>query len=162
VRMVANRGASGIDGFVSTALGVALVSDGPTVALCGDLSLLHDANGFLLAPDAPQVDVTFVVVDNDGGGIFSFLPQAGFPGSFERVFGTPHGRDLQHLAAFHDLGYTHVATAGEVTGAVGDAIGAGGIQLVHLRTDRQANVELHRRITAEVGAALDRMAAADP
>ncbi len=162
VRMVANRGASGIDGFVSTALGVALVNGGPTVALCGDLSLLHDANGFLLAPDAPRVDVTFVVVDNDGGGIFSFLPQAGFPGSFERVFGTPHGRDLQRLAAFHDLGYTHVASAGGVTGAVEDAIGAGGIQLVHLRTDRQANVELHRRITAEVGAALDRAATATP
>ncbi len=181
---VANRGASGIDGFVSTTLGVALaVADdgfgrrasdagdatdatdggtarpaGPTVALAGDLSLLHDANGFLLSPSADHLDVTFVVVDNDGGGIFSFLPQARFPGSFERVFGTPHGRDLARLAALHELGYAEVASAKDLVPAVDAALAAGGIRLVHVRTDRAANLTLHRRLTEAVHAALDELA----
>jgi 2-succinyl-5-enolpyruvyl-6-hydroxy-3-cyclohexene-1-carboxylate synthase len=158
LRVIANRGASGIDGTVSTVLGVALAHPGPTVGLVGDLALLHDGNGFLLAPDAERVDATFVVVDNDGGGIFSFLPQAGFPGSFERVFGTPHGRDLADLARFHDLAYTSVDAAADLPGAVTAAIAAGGPQLVHVRTDRAANVALHRRLTAEVRAALDAIA----
>ena len=157
LRVVANRGASGIDGFVSTAIGVALASDGPTVALAGDLSVLHDSSGFLVSPDVERVDLTFVVVDNGGGGIFSFLPQARFPGSFERVFGTPHGRDLADLARLHHLGYSKVSSAGELVGAVEAAITAGGIQLVHVRTDRDANVALHRRLTAAVGDALDEL-----
>jgi 2-succinyl-5-enolpyruvyl-6-hydroxy-3-cyclohexene-1-carboxylate synthase len=156
LRVVANRGASGIDGTVSTVLGVALGHDGgPTVALVGDLALLHDSNGLLLAPDAPAVDATFVVVDNDGGGIFSFLPQAGFPGSFERVFGTPHGRDLADLARFHRLGYTRVGAAADLPGAVTDAVVAGGVHLVHVRTDRAENAALHRRLAAAAHAALD-------
>lgn len=167
LRFVANRGASGIDGFVSTVLGVALgASDpsigappvGPVVALTGDLSLLHDSSGFLLSPDAPSIDVTFVVVDNDGGGIFSFLPQAGFPGSFERVFGTPHGRDLAAFARFHDLGYAAVDTAAALADAVDAAVAAGGIRLVHVRTDRTANVAVHRELTAAVHVALDGLA----
>jgi 2-succinyl-5-enolpyruvyl-6-hydroxy-3-cyclohexene-1-carboxylate synthase len=154
VTVVANRGASGIDGFVSTVLGVALGSEGPVVALTGDLSLLHDANGFLVAPDAPGIDATFVVVDNDGGGIFSFLPQAGFPGSFERVFGTPHGRDLADLARFHRLGYQAVTGAAALVPAVHAALAAGGQHLVHVRTDRAANLALHRELTAAVHAAV--------
>jgi 2-succinyl-5-enolpyruvyl-6-hydroxy-3-cyclohexene-1-carboxylate synthase len=148
--VLANRGASGIDGFVSTVLGVALGAEAPVVALTGDLSLLHDANGFLLSPDAPQVDATFVVVDNDGGGIFSFLPQAGFPGSFERVFGTPHGRELADLARFHRLGYRAVTRAVDLVPAVVDAIATPGLHLVHVRTDRADNLALHRELTAAV------------
>ena len=170
VRVLANRGASGIDGHVSTVLGVALAAgagvaeaadgaatadgpaggSGPVVALTGDLSLLHDANGFHLAPDAPRVDATFVVVDNDGGGIFSFLPQARFPGAFERVFGTPHGRDLEGLAAFHRLGYRRVTSAAALICAVASAIDEGGIQLVHVPTDRADNLALHRELTTAV------------
>jgi len=156
LRVLANRGASGIDGFVSTVLGVALASPAtPVVALTGDLSLLHDANGFLLAPDTERVDATFVVVDNDGGGIFSFLPQAAFPASFERVFGTPHGREVADLSRFHGLGYTEVAAAGQLPAALATAIDAGGIQLVHVRTDRAANLQLHRQLTAAVHAAVE-------
>ncbi|GGI05705.1 2-succinyl-5-enolpyruvyl-6-hydroxy-3-cyclohexene-1-carboxylic-acid synthase [Egicoccus halophilus] len=158
LRVLANRGASGIDGFVSTALGVALAGTRPTVALTGDLSLLHDANGFLLAPDAQRIDLPIVVVDNDGGGIFSFLPQHRFPAAFERVFGTPHGRDLADLARLHRLGYTPVAAAADLVPAVDAARRAGGIGLVHVRTDRADNLALHRRLTAEVHAALDALA----
>jgi len=154
--VLANRGASGIDGLVSTVLGVALASPAaPVVALTGDLSLLHDANGFLLAPDAERVDATFVVVDNDGGGIFSFLPQAAFPGSFERIFGTPHGREVADLARFHGLGYSEVVAASQLTSAVTTAIATGGVQLVHVRTDRAANLQLHRELTAAVHAAVE-------
>jgi 2-succinyl-5-enolpyruvyl-6-hydroxy-3-cyclohexene-1-carboxylate synthase len=165
LRVVANRGASGIDGLVSTTLGVAIAdatTDGPdrrpTVGLLGDLSLLHDANGLLLAPDLERLDVTFVVVDNDGGGIFSFLPQARFPGSFERVFGTPHGRDLSHLAALHDLGYHPVERASDLRGALTTARRRGGRHLVHVRTDRAANRQLHERLTRTVHDALDGLA----
>ncbi len=105
VPVYANRGASGIDGFVSTALGVAIGSGRPTVALAGDLSMLHDSNGLLL-DDRPTC--VFVVIDNDGGGIFSFLPQAGHPETFERVFGTPHGRDLSMLAKLHGVPYRSI------------------------------------------------------
>jgi 2-succinyl-5-enolpyruvyl-6-hydroxy-3-cyclohexene-1-carboxylate synthase len=167
LRIVANRGASGIDGFVSTALGVALAAapgldgshdgprPGPTVALAGDLSLLHDQNGLLLRGDTEALDLTVVVVDNDGGGIFSLLPQAGFPGSFERVFGTPHGRDLADLARFHGLAYRRIGRADELGPAVADGIGAGGLSLVHVRTDRTANAALHRRLTDAVAQALE-------
>ncbi|MBW3619404.1 MAG: 2-succinyl-5-enolpyruvyl-6-hydroxy-3-cyclohexene-1-carboxylic-acid synthase [Actinobacteria bacterium] len=152
LRILGNRGASGIDGFVSTALGVALAGPPPTVALCGDLSLLHDANGFLLAPDAASVDCTFVVVDNDGGGIFSFLPQARYPASFERVFATPHGRDLADLARFSRLPHERVTSADALPDAVRASVAAGGIRILEVRTDREANVLLHQRIQDAVAA----------
>lgn len=165
LRIVANRGASGIDGVVSTALGVAIAdatSEGverrPTVALVGDLTVLHDSNGFLLSADLERVDCTFVVVDNDGGGIFSFLPQARFPGSFERVFGTPHGRDLSHLAALHGLGYHRVDAASDLRPTLTATRRRGGIHLVHVRTDRAANRQLHERLTRTVHDALDGLA----
>jgi 2-succinyl-5-enolpyruvyl-6-hydroxy-3-cyclohexene-1-carboxylate synthase len=167
LRIVANRGASGIDGVVSTALGVAIAdatSDGPdrrpTVALVGDLTLLHDSNGFLLSADLERVDCTFVVLDNDGGGIFSFLPPSSFPGSFERVFGTPHGRDLAHLATLHGLGHHRVERAADLRAALTTTRRRGGVHLVHVRTDRAANRQLHERMTRTVHDALDGLAGA--
>ncbi|MGF1666796.1 MAG: 2-succinyl-5-enolpyruvyl-6-hydroxy-3-cyclohexene-1-carboxylic-acid synthase [Acidimicrobiia bacterium] len=149
-RIVSNRGASGIDGFVSTVLGVATV-EGSAVALAGDLSMLHDQNGLLVDR---RPDVVFVVVDNDGGGIFSFLPQASLPGTFERLFATPHGRSFERYAAFHGVGYHPVDTPGELIPAIGTARSAGGVQLVVVETDRAANVEQHRHVTGVVHAAL--------
>lgn len=145
----ANRGANGIDGVVSTALGVAAGSRNPTVALLGDLALLHDSGGLLWARDR-DVDCTFVVVDNDGGGIFSFLPQARLASqTFERLFGTPHGIDVRDLARVHGL-----EVSDDVTGAVRTAAGAG-VRIVVARTgDRAANVDVHARLNDAIAAAL--------
>ena len=145
MKVISNRGASGIDGLVSVALGAGAV--GPSVALVGDLSLLHDQNGFLVAP---RPDLVLVVVNNDGGGIFSFLPQAGFPESFEKLFGTPAGIDLARLADVYGLAYDHIEKASELVTAVTDGIEAGGVRLIEIRTDRGDNVVLHRKLTAEV------------
>lgn len=151
VRFHGNRGANGIDGFVSTTLGIALGSQQPTFGLCGDLTLLHDSNGFLLQDyDGPPV--TFVVVNNDGGGIFSFLPQAGLPEHFETLFGTPHGRDIADLARFHDLVYRRANSPEELASALGEP--DGGIRLLEIRTDRAANVDIHRTLNDAVASAL--------
>jgi 2-succinyl-5-enolpyruvyl-6-hydroxy-3-cyclohexene-1-carboxylate synthase len=157
LRIVANRGVSGIDGFVSTAAGVALSHDGPTWALAGDLSLLHDVNGLLVGPAEPHPDLTFVVVNNDGGGIFSLLPQAdGDAAGFERLFGTPHGRDLSAVAAAYGVAHTAVATPADLAAALAEA--PKDLRLVEVRTDRAGNVDLHRRMRAAATAALDRLA----
>jgi 2-succinyl-5-enolpyruvyl-6-hydroxy-3-cyclohexene-1-carboxylate synthase len=153
VRVHANRGVNGIDGFVSTVVGIAAATEGPTVALLGDLCLLHDANG-LLGVSARDVDVTFVVVDNRGGGIFSFLPQADLPEHFETIFGTPHDVDLAALARLHGIAAVDVEHAADVDVAVRDAIGAGGVRMVIVRTDRAENVTRHREVWSAVGAAL--------
>jgi 2-succinyl-5-enolpyruvyl-6-hydroxy-3-cyclohexene-1-carboxylate synthase len=154
VRFLANRGVNGIDGFVSTALGAAARSSGPVVALLGDLCLLHDANGLLGAADR-GIDLTFVVLDNDGGGIFSFLPQAALPEHFELLFGTPHGIDLATLATAHGLAAERVEKAGDLAPTLRRVLAAGGVRLVIVPTDRADNVARHREAWAAVAAALD-------
>ena len=151
LRHVANRGANGIDGVVSTAVGVALGSAAPTALLIGDIALLHDTNG-LLGLREREADLTIVVVDNDGGGIFSFLPQATeVPADrFEQLFGTPHGVDLASLAAAHGLPAADLEDLGDLPGFIGD-----GPSLVRVRTDRAANVAVHQAIHEAVLAALD-------
>jgi 2-succinyl-5-enolpyruvyl-6-hydroxy-3-cyclohexene-1-carboxylate synthase len=146
LRVLANRGVSGIDGFVSTVQGVAIGGpvEAPTVALCGDLSLLHDINGLLPGPDS-RPDVTYVVINNDGGGIFSLLPQgtAVDHSAFERLFGTPHGMSIEGLAAAYDVDYTSASTASELGAALSTH---GGVRIVEVRTDRAANAALHGRL----------------
>jgi 2-succinyl-5-enolpyruvyl-6-hydroxy-3-cyclohexene-1-carboxylate synthase len=154
LRVVANRGANGIDGVVSTAVGVALAG-GPTAVLVGDVAFLHDANALLGAPGR-GIDLAVVVVDNDGGGIFSFLPQAGaLPADrFERLFGTPHGADPCALAAAWGVPAARLDRLADLPAALaGD-----GVRLVHVRTDRAANVAVHDEVHAAVAAAVSRSA----
>lgn len=147
LRVLSNRGANGIDGVVSTAVGAALTG-AKTTLLIGDVAFLHDSNGLLGLPDR-DVDLTIVVLDNDGGGIFSFLPQrtALEPERFERLFGTPHGLDL-----------VDVARAFGVDASVVDAPEAldwkPGVRVLVIRTDRDENVALHARLGDAVSAAV--------
>ena len=144
LRFLSNRGVNGIDGFVSTVLGVAAASSGPVAALCGDLTFLHDGGGLLRAAGR-GVDAAFVVVDNRGGGIFNFLPQAGGE-HFEALFGTPQDVDLVALAAVHGIGSERVAKADDLVPAVERALAAGGVRLVVVPTDRVDNVARHRQV----------------
>jgi 2-succinyl-5-enolpyruvyl-6-hydroxy-3-cyclohexene-1-carboxylate synthase len=147
----ANRGANGIDGVVSTAVGVAAAGV-PTVALVGDVAFVHDSTA-LVALARRAVDLTVVVVDNDGGGIFSFLPQAdALDGRrFETLFGTPHGTDCVALAAAHGVRSSEVRNGAALVRAVHAPKGA---RVVVVRTDRAANVEVHQRLNAAVAAAV--------
>ena len=153
----ANRGVNGIDGFVSTVLGIASGSEpgAATVALVGDLCFLHDSNG-LLGATARGVDATFVVVDNDGGGIFSFLPQAELPEHFETLFGTPQPVDIAKVAAVHGIPVAEVDAADGLAPAVQAAVDAGGVRMVRVRTDRSTNVTCHREVWAAVADSLRR------
>lgn len=153
VYVLANRGVSGIDGFVSTAVGIALARTEKTVALAGDLSLLHDING-LLVRDGYPIDLTMVVVNNDGGGIFSLLPQAGADdgGSFERLFGTPPGVDVAGVVTAYGAAHRLVRDVDELRAAV--SADGEGIRVVEVRTDRAANADLHRRLGAAAAEAV--------
>jgi 2-succinyl-5-enolpyruvyl-6-hydroxy-3-cyclohexene-1-carboxylate synthase len=154
VAVFANRGANGIDGVIATAIGVASTGR-PTVCVLGDVAFLHDSTA-LIGLAGRDVDLTVVVIDNDGGGIFSFLPQAAqLPAErFERLFGTPHGVDLSALAGAHDLAVASPEGGqADVAGAIAHAVADGGPRVVRVRTDRQANVALHQRLERAVAAA---------
>ena len=155
VRILANRGANGIDGVVSTAAGVAVGSGRPTALLIGDIAFLHDTNG-LLGLEGRGVDLTIVVVDNDGGGIFSFLPQARSvpPERFELLFGTPHGVDPLTVAEAHRIAGVEVKAGADVGPTVAASLAEGGVRVVRVRTDRAANVALHDELGRAVAAAL--------
>ena len=122
-------------------------SAGPVVALCGDLCFLHDTNGLLGA--AAGAPVTFVVVDNDGGGIFSYLPQQELP-EFEALFGTPHGLDLVAVARAHGVTAERVADLGTLK----DVIAAGETRVLVVPVDRALSVEQHRALWNVVAGAV--------
>ncbi|WP_299446485.1 2-succinyl-5-enolpyruvyl-6-hydroxy-3-cyclohexene-1-carboxylic-acid synthase [uncultured Phycicoccus sp.] len=147
-RTYANRGLAGIDGMVSTASGIALGLGRPTHALLGDLTLLHDTNGFLCGPDEPRPDLTVVVVNDDGGGIFATL-EPGAPehaGSFERVFGTPTGTDLGALCRAHGVRHDRADTRDDLARLVAEP--PRGLRVVEVRVDRST----HRRAHADLRA----------
>ena len=155
VRVLANRGANGIDGVLSTALGVAAVHRAPgpaqVVALVGDLAFLYDA-GILLAGAQSGIDLDIIVVDNDGGGIFSFLPQAaGQPHErFERLWGTPHGTDLVAVARGYGVAAEEVADLKSLAGALAGGGEGKGLRVFVARTGRPGNVAVHDRLNEAV------------
>ena len=146
-----NRGANGIDGVIASAIGIAAGSSAPTVLLIGDVAFCHDQSS-LTALRQRQLPLTIVVVDNDGGGIFSFLPQASTLGAerFEQLFGTPHGTDVAMVAAAHGLRAVDVDTVGALRAAVADPA----VQVVRVRSERVRNVADHDALYRAVGAAL--------
>jgi 2-succinyl-5-enolpyruvyl-6-hydroxy-3-cyclohexene-1-carboxylate synthase len=150
-RVLSNRGANGIDGTVSTAFGVAAAGEGPVVLLIGDVALAHDMGG-LLAASRLKLDITIVLLNNDGGGIFHFLPLARERDAFEEHVATPTGLDFSHAAALY--GCAHRLVDGDFEGALREAIDAPGTAILEVRTDREANVALHRSVWDRVSAAL--------
>ena len=153
LRVACNRGANGIDGVVSTALGAAAVSTAPVALVVGDLSFLHDAGAMQIAAQH-RIDALVVVVDNDGGGVFSFLPQAGYGEVFERSFATPHGLDLQKVAAACGADVHHVTDWESFGRAVRDGIARSGLGVVHVRSDRADNERWHRDYAAAAASAV--------
>ena len=151
VRVFSNRGVNGIDGVVSTAVGVALSSRAPTALLIGDIAMLHDSNG-LLNLIRRDVQMKIIVVDNEGGGIFSFLPQAeSLEGSqFEQLFGTPHSVDFESLAKTHGIPFAWATTTDELRRELGNS----GTSIIGVRTDRKLNVDHHNALYAAVAEAL--------
>jgi 2-succinyl-5-enolpyruvyl-6-hydroxy-3-cyclohexene-1-carboxylate synthase len=174
IRVIASRGASGIDGTFSTAAGAAMAHaaqqpGAPAFALIGDLSLLHDATGLVIGPAEPRPDLCVVVVNNDGGGIFEGLEPARFKGSaggplrapgngppvFERVFGTAHGASLERLAAAFGMPYALIERPGDLAKAVASRGPGRGPRIVEARTGRAANADLRARMHAAAAAAAE-------
>jgi 2-succinyl-5-enolpyruvyl-6-hydroxy-3-cyclohexene-1-carboxylate synthase len=160
-RVIASRGASGIDGTFSTAAGAALAhaAEHPgavAFALIGDLSLLHDAPGLAIGPAEPRPDLCVVVVNNDGGGIFEGLEPARFkdggagdsPSVFERVFGTAHGASIERLAAAFGIPYTLAERPGDLAKATASALPGTGPRIIEARTGRAANAVLRAGMRA--------------
>jgi 2-succinyl-5-enolpyruvyl-6-hydroxy-3-cyclohexene-1-carboxylate synthase len=150
VLLLCNRGANGIDGLVSSGIGAAHASGRPTTIVTGDIGFLHDIGGLAALRDVTTV-VRIVVIDNGGGGIFSFLPQQEALGAeeFEALLGTPRGVSVEKAAALFDLPYRHLESLADLPAAL-----AAGTGLIEVRADRATNVAIHRRITDRVLAAI--------
>jgi 2-succinyl-5-enolpyruvyl-6-hydroxy-3-cyclohexene-1-carboxylate synthase len=156
-RALGHRGANGIDGTVSGALGAAAAGTGPVVLLIGDVALAYDL-GALASARRLGLALTIVLLNNDGGGIFSFLPVAREQDAFEEHVATPHGLDFARAAALYDCAYTRADDPGALRAALDAGLEAGGVALIEVRTDRDENVRLHRRVWDAVAAALRRSA----
>ncbi len=152
-RVLSNRGANGIDGTVSTAFGCAAAADGPVVLLIGDVALIHDIGG-LLAAGRLGIKLTIVLLHNDGGGIFDFLPVSGEGEEYVQHVATPHGLDFAHAAGLFGLGYEVATSVEDFRAALGRALAAERTSIVAVPTDRAANVELHGAVWDAVARAI--------
>jgi 2-succinyl-5-enolpyruvyl-6-hydroxy-3-cyclohexene-1-carboxylate synthase len=162
LRCLSNRGANGIDGVVSSALGASASRShpGPVVLAIGDISFYHDLNG-LLAARQHGLDLLVILLNNDGGGIFSFLPQAeAVPEQFELLFGTPHGLDFREFVEGYGGRFVRVQDWPSFTTAVSHALQQGGLQVVEVPTERAHNVAQHRAVWRAVAEALQPVAVA--
>lgn len=152
IRFLGNRGASGIDGLISSGLGAAAIRT-PLLLVVGDLAFYHDMNG-LLAAKLHQINATIVLLNNDGGGIFSFLPQVNYPAYFEPLFGTPTGLQFRHAAELYGLTFSQASSWEAFREHIQGAAGSSGVHVVEIRTGRARNVALHQEIWRAVSAAL--------
>ncbi|SDK08618.1 2-succinyl-5-enolpyruvyl-6-hydroxy-3-cyclohexene-1-carboxylic-acid synthase [Sediminibacillus albus] len=142
IRILGNRGANGIDGMTSSALGAA--AHGEKVALLlGDLSFFHDFNGLMLAKQY-NMNLTVVLINNNGGGIFSFLPQAGQSDHFETIFGTPMDIDFQHIIAMYQGRYSKPESWEELRQALTDSYQEDGLSVIEVQTEREENASWHK------------------
>ena len=145
LRIHVSRGANGIDGIPSTAAGLAAGTDGPMLLVTGDLAFLHDVGGLAAARYAPR-GMVIMLLNNDGGGIFNFLPISAFPQVFEPLFGTPHGLDLSHASKLFGWQHVTIRDAADVQGAVEGAFREGGLHVIEVVTTREETVRQHRAV----------------
>jgi 2-succinyl-5-enolpyruvyl-6-hydroxy-3-cyclohexene-1-carboxylate synthase len=144
IRIMANRGVNGIDGTISTALGAS--TDGnPFVLLVGDLSFYHDLNGLLMAK-LYKLNATIVVMNNDGGGIFSYLPQYEEKKHFELLFGTPLGLDYEHVVKMYEGHFSRVHDWSTFEEELQKGISEDGLHVIEMITDREENLHMHRTL----------------
>ena len=147
--IVASRGLAGIDGCVSTAIGIALAQpERPAYALMGDLTFLHDCNGLLIGPHEPQPNLTIVVTNDDGGGIFTLL-EPGEPNramDFERVFGTPTGASIVDICRAHGVEHSLASAATDLSAVVRQR--PDGLRVVEVRVDRSVHRDRHAELQA--------------
>ena len=154
ISIYANRGTNGIDGVVSTAFGIQQARKRPATLLIGDISFLHDSNG-LLASRFHETDLTIVVMNNDGGGIFSYLPQSKEETYFEKLFGTPTGLTFDSIATMYEAEYFAV----DSMVAFEDALNTPkhkDLRIIEVKTNRQENVIAHRRLWSDIIEVLDK------
>jgi 2-succinyl-5-enolpyruvyl-6-hydroxy-3-cyclohexene-1-carboxylate synthase len=166
IQTFGNRGANGIDGVVSSALGMSAARSqsltptsgniaGRTVLVIGDLSFYHDSNG-LLAALLHRLDLTIILVNNDGGGIFSFLPQSALPEYFEQLFGTPTGLDFQPLVQMYGGHFERIHDWSDFELALKKSWQIGGLWVLEVATNRRTNVIMHRQLRQRVRQALQK------
>jgi len=158
VRHLVNRGTNGIDGTVSSALGAATAwkakGKGPAAMVVGDIAFFHDANGLLVAQQH-SVDMTIILINNHGGGIFDFLPIAEYGEVYETFFATPHNLDFKSLAAAFGIGFTNAKTKTQFREMVQNSLQQPGTQVIEVTTDRRQNRILHRQVWEAVAQALE-------
>ena len=146
IRIMGNRGANGIDGVISSALGASAVAGNEqTVLVLGDLSFFHDLNG-LLAACLYELNLTVILINNDGGGIFSFLPQAAHPEHFEQLFGTPTGLNFQPVVEMFGGRFQRVDNWESFRKAVIQGLHSSGLDVIEIPTERTGNVKMHRQL----------------
>ena len=153
IQLYANRGTNGIDGVVSSALGVQAALNRPGYLLIGDLAFLHDLNG-LIVSRFQHTDMTIIVMNNDGGGIFSYLPQSTETNYFEHLFGTPTGLEFSHIAAMYNAQYDAVHSKEDFKEALAEQK-TKDIRIIEVFTNRQVNTETHRKLWAAISKELD-------
>ncbi|HQZ45499.1 MAG TPA: 2-succinyl-5-enolpyruvyl-6-hydroxy-3-cyclohexene-1-carboxylic-acid synthase [Usitatibacteraceae bacterium] len=156
VAVHANRGANGIDGVVSTAIGVAAGSGAPTLLVTGDLAFLHDAGG-LRAARQLRTPLAILLLENDGGGIFSHLPVARHEEVFEPLFGTPHGCELAAVSRAAGIDHAVAATLDEVASLAAQTFAGGGVRVIEWRTDRAETLREQAALTRLPGVHADRV-----
>lgn len=155
ITIFANRGTNGIDGVISTAFGIQEARKRPTWLMIGDLSFLHDVNGLIITR-FQETDLTIVIMNNDGGGIFSYLPQSQVNNHFEQLFGTPTGLTFEHIAAMYDAQYSAVHTPEQFLQVLSESK-IKPVRIIEVFTDRPSNVKAHRQLWDQIIEGIDRI-----
>ncbi|CAN1208938.1 2-succinyl-5-enolpyruvyl-6-hydroxy-3-cyclohexene-1-carboxylic-acid synthase [Tumidithrix helvetica PCC 7403] len=161
IKVLANRGANGIDGTLSSALGAAWGCEEPMLLICGDLAFYHDLNG-LMAVKKYNVNLTVILLNNDGGGIFDLLPIANFEPPFEELFGTPHGLDFAPIVTAYGGEFVEIKDWQHFQQAVLDSLQRSGTQVLEVKSDRKQNKVLHQMLWSRISDLIDRSFKAPP